>query len=247
MPKELPYYKMYPADFETDARCILMTLEEIGAYVRLLNYAWINNGLPDSHVDLPLILHITPSKFQSLWKRIGPCFTSVDGKLINERQEREREDAIRKSNKATQSVRTRYERSQVVGVSYGDTRYESVSESSLSISQKKENQNDAVAAFDAFRELWQAPCEECGYVDGKPRTTFEWRDPDLAARQWLSLDLSVQAVQFAMDGLRHARASEQWHKGMVPSAARWLGFSNGGKIEGPKWAERLKAYEHSKY
>jgi uncharacterized protein YdaU (DUF1376 family) len=111
IPKQFPYFKWYPADAETDAEYCSMTLMERGLYHTLLNLSWLNNGLPQDPTSLQLLVKCPKDQFTKAWPKVSRCFdVAPDGKLRNKRQEEERAKAANRSSKATDAVRTRYER-----------------------------------------------------------------------------------------------------------------------------------------
>lgn len=95
----LPYYQMYPKDFDADERVRLMTDAQLGLYIRLLNYSWINNGLPVDPEKIKLTMPgVSWPGFEENWSVIEPCFPrSRDNRRRNKRQEIEREKADRTS------------------------------------------------------------------------------------------------------------------------------------------------------
>jgi len=110
MGKLLPYFKWYPGDAETDENFRAMTDAEIGFYIRCLNHSWINGSLPADEKERCLILKVREKDEKKYWLRIGRCF-SVNAKdprrLVNNRQELERELAEKKSKQATNAVNER--------------------------------------------------------------------------------------------------------------------------------------------
>jgi hypothetical protein len=88
-----------------------MTDAELGFYHRCLNHSWINSGLPCDLDELARAMRVTRAYLDKIWKRVGKRFECLEGKLVNRRQELERAHATSKSERATASVRTRYERS----------------------------------------------------------------------------------------------------------------------------------------
>jgi len=46
-----PAFQFYPKDFLMDDKVIVMNLEEIGAYIKLLCLCWNNNGLTKDQKD----------------------------------------------------------------------------------------------------------------------------------------------------------------------------------------------------
>jgi uncharacterized protein YdaU (DUF1376 family) len=96
--KKLDWYKMYPKDFDTDEAVKLMGLMEIGLFVMLLNHAWSNKSIPSDPESLARIARIPRVKFDPLWKLVSKCFVArEDGRLVNPRQEEERDEAKERS------------------------------------------------------------------------------------------------------------------------------------------------------
>ena len=93
MSKQLPYYKMYPADADSDERFRLMNMEERGLYWTLLNHAWINDGIPFETDKLARLVGISEDLFKQLWRIVGECFYLDGVRLRNKRQEAERVQA----------------------------------------------------------------------------------------------------------------------------------------------------------
>ena len=109
--KLLPYYKMYPADAETDENFRCMSFGERGFYWTALNHSWLNDGLPVDEGEIIKLFGLRGRKgFNSIRNVLDSCFKSDGNRLRNHRQEVERLAAITKSKRATESVRSRYER-----------------------------------------------------------------------------------------------------------------------------------------
>lgn len=110
MAKELPYFKMYPKDFDTDESARLMDIREAGLYLYCLNHAWINEGLPSDPEEISRALRVGRQDFNAAWPRVSKCFILRAGRLINQRQEEERDDAISKGNSNSKSANLRWAR-----------------------------------------------------------------------------------------------------------------------------------------
>lgn len=112
MSRPLPFYKMYPADADTDENYRIFTDEELGFYTRCLNHSWVNRGLPADAEDRARALKTPRRTADRLWLRVGRCFAICDDatRFLNPRQERERTEAIGKSALAAESVRQRKDR-----------------------------------------------------------------------------------------------------------------------------------------
>ena len=99
--------------FDTDECAKLFTLEEEGAFHRLLRHAWTNGSIPD---DLPHLSKIcrcrSVDQMRKLWAALEPMWP-VDplniSRRINYKQETEREFKQEKSGKAKVSAAKRWE------------------------------------------------------------------------------------------------------------------------------------------
>lgn len=95
--KKLPYYRMYPADAETDENFRLLTDEELGFYWRCLNASWNNTGLPEDPEMRARSLRTERSEADRKWVSVVRCFDLQSGRYVNNRQEKERALALQKS------------------------------------------------------------------------------------------------------------------------------------------------------
>ena len=90
--KSSPAYQWYPNDYLTDAIVMQMTLEQEGAYRRLIDICWINGGLP-TDMDLLWRLANAPNKSRMthhIWPGIKIKFHRVRGMWRHKRVDRER-------------------------------------------------------------------------------------------------------------------------------------------------------------
>jgi uncharacterized protein YdaU (DUF1376 family) len=85
-----PAFQMYAQDFDMDTAT--WDNYELGMYIRILNYAWINGGVPSDAEGLSKICRCSIKKFNHNCKNLLTKFTqNGDGFLHNKRQEEERE------------------------------------------------------------------------------------------------------------------------------------------------------------
>ena len=87
-----PAYQWYPKDILTDKRVIPMSNETENMYRRLLDYAWLEDGL-DNNLALMASYAKLPGKvekFKKFWKEIKKCWYLDGEKWRNSRQELER-------------------------------------------------------------------------------------------------------------------------------------------------------------
>ena len=91
--KKAPWLAWYGDDFYMDDRVQDMSLEQQGAYLRLLWCAWRDGSIPADPVVLARRLRVTTSRFRKIWEAVSPCWFPVPDepeKLTNPRLELER-------------------------------------------------------------------------------------------------------------------------------------------------------------
>lgn len=88
-----PAFQFYAADFAMDTAG--MSAEQVGVYVRLLCFAWVNEGLPPDRGELARIAGVSKRKLENLWPGLERCWPeNGDGRLKNPRLERERQKQL---------------------------------------------------------------------------------------------------------------------------------------------------------
>lgn len=105
-----PFYPVFYRDWMTDPAVMAMTLEEEGAYHRVLMFQWSSGRLPwnlsPTSAELPRLQTamkgVDRRVAQRLWLGIRHCFVEVDGACYNQRLERVRADVDAK--RARQSL-----------------------------------------------------------------------------------------------------------------------------------------------
>lgn len=90
-----PAFQFYPREFEGDVNVQAMTLEERGAYGKLINICWFELRIPKDIDRLARILNITRRRMEKIWPALEPCFKQDRRKgwedyLIHPRLEKER-------------------------------------------------------------------------------------------------------------------------------------------------------------
>jgi uncharacterized protein YdaU (DUF1376 family) len=98
-----PAFQWYPRDYLTDEAVVRMSLEQQGAYVRLLSHQWLEGSIPADMPGLAALCGTAPARMQKLWPAIAPKFEPVgDGRLCNARLEaaRKQKDEWRERQRA---------------------------------------------------------------------------------------------------------------------------------------------------
>ena len=90
----LPYFKFYVGDWISGVQGL--TLEEEGAYVRLLAWSWQKGPLPLEKARRALILGVPAAKFNRIWKIVGEFWEETEVGFVNHRLERERAELVEK-------------------------------------------------------------------------------------------------------------------------------------------------------
>jgi hypothetical protein len=85
-----PSFQWYPKDCDTDERVKLMSHAEFGFYVRCLNHAWLNDGLPGSIDLIAILLNTKPAYARRLWETVSKCFQLKNDRFVNSKQEETR-------------------------------------------------------------------------------------------------------------------------------------------------------------
>jgi uncharacterized protein YdaU (DUF1376 family) len=107
-----PAYQWYPKDALSDIDMMVMTNETEGLYRRLMDHAWLEDGLPGNLAFIfPLSKCESHEKFEQLWMQIEPLFPiDDDGRRRNKRQERERAKQRKNSRLRKLAANTRWNR-----------------------------------------------------------------------------------------------------------------------------------------
>ena len=84
-----PAFQFYPADFLADENVVLMSLPEVGAYIKLLCFCWREGSLPSNVDSLARLVGCDGSAMASYMAKLSACFIERDGRLFNSRLEKE--------------------------------------------------------------------------------------------------------------------------------------------------------------
>ncbi|RWW99691.1 DUF1376 domain-containing protein [Flavobacterium cerinum] len=91
-----PAFPFYAQDFLVGT--MHMTFEEIGAYIKLLAYQWVNLGIPKNRIG-----SVLGSGWESIWQSISDKFIEKENVFYNERLEIEREKRAQFKQKQTEN------------------------------------------------------------------------------------------------------------------------------------------------
>jgi uncharacterized protein YdaU (DUF1376 family) len=90
-----PAFQFYPADFLSDARVAIMSMEQRGIYITLLCHCWKEGSIPDDIAKLARLCHVADKGGDTtLWSEVLDCFVVDDDdstQLVQPRLQIERE------------------------------------------------------------------------------------------------------------------------------------------------------------
>ena len=92
---KLPWFPLYVYDWITDEAVQCMTLEQQGAYLRLLMHQWIEGSIPRDETEIARLLHIDRDSVASLMAPVWQKFPKVKykrGRYANRTLESIREE-----------------------------------------------------------------------------------------------------------------------------------------------------------
>lgn len=88
-----PAMPFYGREFYDDENVLVLSLEEQGAYIRLLWKCWSEGSIPADLAKLAAILRVSLARMQAIWSAIGPLFVPSEAdRLANRKVEKVRED-----------------------------------------------------------------------------------------------------------------------------------------------------------
>jgi len=85
-----PAFQWYAKDFLSDGPCVAMSCAEVGAYVRLLSFCWVEESLPTSDAALARMAGLSNKEWASMSATVMGRFTLVDGCYRHGRLDKER-------------------------------------------------------------------------------------------------------------------------------------------------------------
>jgi len=101
---KLPYFRFFPARFLASELAVTLSNEEMGGYLRLLLFSWINHGLPG---DRKVLGRIAQLEGKELERVLSSGFTKDGDRLRSAWLENERAWAMNKSLRAKESIAVR--------------------------------------------------------------------------------------------------------------------------------------------
>jgi uncharacterized protein YdaU (DUF1376 family) len=209
MKSKSPAFQFYPSDFVSDLNVLLMTAQEVGAYLLLMSHCWLEGALPDDMNVLAHIARIEQTAFEASWTtRIGRCFELTEGGWTHPRLQAEREKQQAFSEKMRDSAQRRHShgkqapRRQRVGTKKAESRHqEGNALQSLSSSSVTTPISPSVAPPTAEHLV------EAHYLATHPRRRVGSKDRT-TIRRALEHGYTATDLCDAIDG----NASDPWHR-----------------------------------
>lgn len=106
-----PAFQFYPADYLADENVALMTLEEQGAYLRLMCFEWREGSIPADIKKLARLCGCSADAMQQMWGALAPCFEphpEHDDRLVHPRLQKERDALRSRSEQARKAAQARW-------------------------------------------------------------------------------------------------------------------------------------------
>lgn len=101
-----PYFPRFPDKYLSDSNVIDLTLEEEGAYNRLLVRYWQKGFIPNNPDRLANFCKVSQDKMREMWQSLRACFVEKEkGKLVHKRLEKHRQKLIERHRKKVEAGR----------------------------------------------------------------------------------------------------------------------------------------------
>jgi uncharacterized protein YdaU (DUF1376 family) len=230
MKSRSPSFQFYPADWLADLHVRLMSPCSRGIYITLLSYCWLEESLPSDIVSLQRLVGCSEQEWAAHGAVAVDRFTLVDGRLHNQRldKERKKQDDFhrqsRKGGRASAASRKASLGSSNPRTNAGTKREPSCepgceptpepivnssssSSSSSPSTERKKNKNMS-GTPDGFDAFWNV------YPRKKARKDAEKAYRVLAPDE-IRLTMMIGAILRQKD-------SRQWKQGIIPLPATWI-------------------------
>ena len=106
--EQSPAFSWYPKDYLSDFNVRRMSLAGRGAYLELLNMAWLEGSLPADPEALRAAVGASVEEWRDIWPTLAPCFVEAPGapgRLVHPRLEVERQEQEERRERAARAGR----------------------------------------------------------------------------------------------------------------------------------------------
>lgn len=230
--EKAPAFQFYPKDFLTDGRVAGMTLQEVGAYIRLLCLCWQESSLPNDTKRLATMVGATHMAFLKVWPAIAECFHEQDGRLVQRRLDRERvKQAAYRQLQSRAGKASAAKRAKATGVQ--PTRQPNRNGGSTGV-QPSGQPNGNSAISDLQSSISDLPSPVCDLLaPAKTETAFArfWanypnkKGKDDALKAWNRRHPSEALIDLILSALSVQKTWPEWTKDggrFIPHPATWL-------------------------
>lgn len=108
MGRTLPYVRWFGGDYLASSRVRMMSLQEQGAYMRLLWHQFEEGAIPADPSLRARILGVSPAEEAAVWPALAPCFEPTADGLQNSRMAEERAWSIGSAEASTRASKARW-------------------------------------------------------------------------------------------------------------------------------------------
>jgi len=213
-----PYLPFYGREFYQDENVLLMTLEQEGAFKRLLWNCWQEGSIPSDPAKLAAICKNTPLRIfeKRIWPALKVCFTPTeDGRLINNKIERVRQESLKYRDGQS-------ERGKLGAEKRWHQKHRASAQQAPCPAAGSSSDSTPAAEAQPDSPLWQVWQR---FIDRYPNRI----EVDFAAQTWLSLVatgvITEATVPEIETGLSRWMKSDQWMRDdgrFIPSPVKWL-------------------------
>lgn len=221
-----PAFQFYPKDFLTDEDQAVMSLEEAGAYIRLMSSCWLKGSLPSETTELARLCNATPRRMPKLWPAIARCFRQrADGRWIHPRLEKERQKQKEFRERQAEKAVLRWEKSGNAAASRGQSREHALqsSISSTPVEEQEREQKTLPPLATTWNDLTSAPLSKCVGISKKRSGWLKARMAERSLDEWRTVISRIERSSFCRgQNDRGWVASFDWLIGSADTALKVL-------------------------
>lgn len=217
-PQKSPAFSFYAKDFLSGTA--KMSLQEVGAYIRLLSYAWEDGCIPEDASERARLMVCAKAQERELWKKVGQKFVLRDGGYVNERLEVERQKQAERRQRLSDNGK--------LGGRPGKAN-EKLNESKGFLSAKADANLDERLSSSSSSSKEQVPASK---ERSLPVGFEEWYRAypkhvakGAALKAWTKINPTTEVRTHMLDALKWQRTQPQWLKdggAYVPNPATYL-------------------------
>lgn len=234
---KLAYFPFFPADFLSSSTVQLMSLEEQGAFTRLLCFAWDDGSIPADISKIARLCGVSTARMKVLWSGpLASVFTTHPTdpeRLVNERQEQLRQEQAAKFAKKVEAGR-------LGGINSGRKRGEAngkqTGSSASNLLQAKPNENEPSITISINNPPIAPP------AGGQPESNQPPATPPPAETHAPRIDAAYEEFRMAFE-LQYAPAKYQRAEGDFVRLAALREAQGIGTIDTPPlWDQAIAHY-----